>query len=479
MVNRWQMAAAACALMATTPFAHADARGSLYPLTEGRARSSELGEALGAAGYVLEGSIEDEAFRRSVAQAVLRHPTYGGAAARVNESEEFLKAARAALYPSISTGVNADYSLTREFDAATQNITQAQRPSGQTNASLSVRQLLYDGGASYARIKSAKAQNAERRMSQWERTNELTIAALTAYHDLLAYQAIGRLGDEFIARHEKLLRQVSERERRGTGVKADVMRAAARLGTARARVVQIRESQRLAEIRYKEFFGAPSEDLAWPTLGVLAVSSQEEAIKAARARHPSLGAAQARLDEQRANVRAAKGARLPTLDASLEATKFDIGDGDDYDLRAGVNLRYDLFAGGLRRSAIGQARAAAKQSEYEAAQTELAIVRDAAIAFERQKANDERVKALETALISHHAARDLVAARFRASRGDLLDILQAENEWFEAGVAYLIGAATRDVAVYDLMTFTGDLSRLFTGGDGGSVWDEIGGGVDG
>ncbi|MEO0399898.1 MAG: hypothetical protein AAF224_10820, partial [Pseudomonadota bacterium] len=42
------------------------------------------------------------------------------------------------------------------------------------------------------------------------------------------------------------------------------------------------------------------------------------------------------------------------------------------------------------------------------------------------------------------------------------DLLQAENDWFEAGVAYLIASAGYDLAVYQMMAFTGDLQRLFS-----------------
>ncbi len=92
----------------------------------------------------------------------------------------------------------------------------------------------------------------------------------------------------------------------------------------------------------------------------------------------------------------------------------------------------------------------------------LEIERDAAIAFERRNSANQRLAALEAALIANHEARSLVSERFRASRGDLTDVIQAENDWFEAGVGYLSGVADRDMASYELMEFTGDLMRFFS-----------------
>ena len=64
-------------------------------------------------------------------------------------------------------------------------------------------------------------------------------------------------------------------------------------------------------------------------------------------------------------------------------------------------------------------------------------------------------------VIANAEARDLVVERFRTARGELLDVLQAESDWFEAGAAYLAGLADRDMAHYELMEFTGDLARFF------------------
>lgn len=47
----------------------------------------------------------------------------------------------------------------------------------------------------------------------------------------------------------------------------------------------------------------------------------------------------------------------------------------------------------------------------------------------------------EAALAANRQARDLVAERFRASRGTLIDLIEAENDWFEAGVRQLSGRA--------------------------------------
>ena len=435
---------------------------SLYPESATGVVQSDLARALGAAAYALTDIGQSEAFRRSVQNAVARHPSVLLQVSEVDEARAALRAERAALMPRLSASVNGDYVISREFGVDTDNPVEALRPGAQSTAGLSVSQLVFDGGAAFARIGGAKARTRANNLTASERAVDVALSVLAVYHDVAAYQAIVALGDDFIHRHEQLLDDVRERERLGTGSRADVMQASAQLATARARIVQIRESASLAEIRYKEFFREDPGSLRRPSFASLGVGSRDEAIAAALQRHPSLAAASARVDGAVADYRAAKAARLPEVRASVDAVKFGFVDSDDYDVRARLAMNYDLFAGGVRGAAIAQARETARQNRYDEERVGLELARDAAIAFERQKAAEARLGALEEAVISHYKARDLVGERYRVARGDLINLLQAENQWFEAGVAYLIGAASRDLAVYEMMGFTGDLLRFFS-----------------
>ena len=437
--------------------------GSLYPASSEAVEGGPLGNALGPTRYILNDIGQSEEFRALVRKAVGIHPLFHKEISARAEARGHVAAERAALYPRLSANLNGDYVLARDFGASTDNVVESLRPEGQFNAGLSVSQLLFDGGASLQRIRGAKAHVRAEQLSISARVNELSLSALSAYHDLAAHQAILKFGDDFIRRHEKLLADVKERERLGAGTRADVMQASARLASARARVSQIRESMRLAEIRYEEFFKEEPTVLVRPSFEAAAVGSRDEAVGLSIAHNPEIAAAAARSDRATADYRAARARRLPELRANVGAVKYDVFDGgDDYDVRGTVNMNYDLYAGGARKASISQAGEAARQQKLDEAEVRRETERDAAIAFERREASTERLAALADALVSNYQARDLIAERFRVARGELIDILQAENDYFEAGVAYLIGLADRDMATYALMEHTGDLLRFFS-----------------
>jgi len=457
------IAAAALALALAHPAlaaAPATARGSLYPA---EVSSSALARALGGSSYVLDDIGPNEEFAAAVRKAVGRHPLYHQEVSRRDEARAAIRAGRAALYPRLSASLSGDYVVAREFGAGTDNVVESLRNRSQMNAGLSASQLLFDGGATFARVREAKALTASAERSIEARINELALGALSAFHDLATHQAVMKAGEEFIARHERLLADVTERQRLGAGTQADVMQARARLAAARARVAHIRESLRLAEIRYQEYFKTAPGALRRPSYETVTVASRAAAAALATERHPEIGIAAARLDEARAAYKAAKAARLPEIRAQMNAVKYDAFEGsDDYDVRAGVNLSYDIFNGGARGAAVAQAAERARQQSYDEARIRQEVERDAMIAFERREACNERLAALADALVANAEARRLVAERFRAARGELIDVLQAENDYFEASVAYLSGLADRDMATYGLMEHTGDLLRYFS-----------------
>lgn len=466
--------------MAGAALAEQEVYGSLYPSDEapsvlvqpvppGPSRdivfvaNSALEKALGPAGYLVGGDPLGAAFNAKVRQAIGRHPAFHAEASNVVESTANRRRARAALLPQLSGQLNGDYSITRDFAAGTDNVVESLRPREQFTAGVSASQLIFDGGATIQRIRSARAQDEEYKNALSTRVNDLALRALTAYYDVAAHQALMALGGAFIERHQEILANVKEREQLGAGSRADVTRAKARLAAAKARLAGISESKRFADIRYEEFFGDPPATLARPAVNAPGLSSRNEAIAAALSTNPQIAGASARADARRADFKAAKGARLPEVRLSVDAVKFDVFDGgDDFDVRAGVNLNYNIFGGGARAADIAIARSRAQRERFNAEQVRQEIASDAAMAYERLAGADETLDALGDAVIAHDETRDLVLERYQLSRGDLIDVLQSENDYFEAAVAYLIGLSGRDMASFALMEHTGDLLVKFS-----------------
>ncbi len=425
--------------------------------------NAELQVALGPAGYIVVESQDQSAFAASVRRAIGRHPAFHAQAANLSESSAGRKRARSTLLPQLSGQLRGDYSLKRDFSATTDNVVESLRPREQFTAGVSASQLIFDGGATIQRIRSARAVDEEYKNALSTRINDLAISGLTAYYDVAAHQALVALGRTFIKRHEEILESVKERERLGAGSKADVTRARARLAASRARLAEIEESKYFSDIRYEEFFGEVPTMLSRPNIAPPRVGARNETVAEALEHNPELAAAEARSDARTADFKAAKGARYPEVRLSVDAVKYDIFDsGDDFDVRAGLSVNYNIFGGGARAADIAIAKSRAKREAYNETRVRQEVARDAAMAFERMNGATARMDALAEAVIAHNETRDLVLERYKLSRGELIDVLQAESDYFDAAVSYLTALSGHDMAVFALMEHTGGLLSMFS-----------------
>lgn len=425
--------------------------------------NSKLEHALGPASYLVAEQQSASDFTTAIRRAVGRHPAFHATASDLGEANAVRRRAKSALYPQLSAQLSGDYSLTREFATGTDNVVESLRPREQYTAGISASQLIFDGGATIQRIRGARALDREYKFAMSTQINNLALSALTAYHDVAAHQALVAFAEAFIRRNEEILADVKERERLGAGSRADVTRAFARLSAARARLSEIRESKLFTDIAYEEFFGDEPPKLKRPGMATPDVNSRNETVATALKQNPEISVAQARLDARQADFKVAKSARMPEVRLSVDAVKYDIFDGgDDFDVRAGLNINYNIFGGGSRAADIAIARSRARKEKYNEERIRQDVAREAAMAYERLQSADARLNSLADALVAHDETRELVLERYKLSRGDLIDVLQAENDYFDAGVAYLIGLSGRDIAGYALMEHTGDLLRLFS-----------------
>lgn len=195
-----------------------------------------------------------------------------------------------------------------------------------------------------------------------------------------------------------------------------------------------------------------------------------QAADSALAHHPSVGAARAAVEGSEANVRGASAARLPSLAASSQATRFeepmvvaplhgfDPTAPPDFDrtlIQSRLGLEYTVFDGGARGAAVRAARngagaAAARLDDARAGLLEgtVAAYLGVASAREVRDAAERRVTAL--AAEASRARQSL--AEGTAAR---VEVLRAEAALLDARAAEATASAAVDVAEGRLARLTG------------------------
>ncbi|HEX8466475.1 MAG TPA: TolC family protein [Allosphingosinicella sp.] len=397
-----------------------------------------------------------EMFRSVVSTAVERHPATQEARATSAEAGAVVDEARERRLPSIDLSVSSYRVISRDFSNDQQNIIERSRPSARTDAILNVNQTVYDFGASADRVLAAGARLRAAAAEAEASADRIALNTVASWYDVFAYRALVALSESFVANQQELREAVEERVQQGVSAPGDTARVESYLASAQTRLAGFRRLLANAEARYAELTGSPPpaylERAPIPQTPALT----RDAAALAAMSTPAARSAQAMADSARREARATKNDRLPQISAGIDAGRYGVFENDrDYDIRGRVTLRQRLFGGTEAR--VAQARARAVSADARAARVRDEASRDAAIAWSDVRALEEQLRALEASYLASRQSRDVLIERFINSRGNLFDVVAAEDAYFETATAFIRTLAELDAARYVLLSRTGNL----------------------
>jgi adhesin transport system outer membrane protein len=260
----------------------------------------------------------------------------------------------------------------------------------------------------------------------------------------------------FVANQQELRDAVEERIRSGVSAPGDTARVESYLASAQTRLARFRRLLSTAEARFAELTGTPTPaELERAPVAELPAMTKDAAALAAMS-GPGARAAQAAADASRQEAKAARRDRFPQVGVGIDAGRYGVFEtANDYDIRGRVTMRQRLFGGTEAR--VAQADARVLQADARATRIREEAARDATIAWSDVRALEEQLRALEASYIASRRSRDVLLERFINSRGDLFDVVAAEDAYFETATAYIQALSELDAARYVLLSRTGGL----------------------
>ncbi|SNS80424.1 outer membrane protein, adhesin transport system [Sphingomonas laterariae] len=397
-----------------------------------------------------------------VADAVRSHPEAQAGVERGKQSGFAVRAAAADLYPKLDAGVDllGNWTNRTPIGGSQQKIRSQSlyRP----DAYLAAEQLLFDAGASFARIAAARHRmDASRAEAETTATN-VAVRAIGAYWDVLRLREAVKLADANVAAHAILLERVRVRVEGGAASEGDRLRAEARTNSARSRAFLAEGALARAEAEYRLVFGIAPGALVWPTVTPELVGDADMVVNRALAINPAFHAQQAAVAAARKDADAAEAGFWPTISLAANARRYDVLDRDDrlYDAGAQLVFRYRLFAGGRTSAEAGAAQSRLRQAELEQdlERRELESGVRAAMADVTTRARE--FDASRLAAETSQQTYAVYVEQYGIGRRTLDDLLDALNEAFEASGQLLQARVDMDVSRYALVARTGDLLGL-------------------
>ena len=383
--------------------------------------------------------------------AVLKSPEVLSRWHAFREAEEEVGVARGAFLPRVDLSAGTGQNERKQSEL---NIDQSYSGSEST---LSLRQMLFDGFATSNEVKRLGRAKLVRYFELLDASENVALEAARAYLDVQRFRAQVALAEDNYIQHQAAHEQLKKRAQSGVGKRVDVDQAASRLALADVNLTTAYANLHDVTARYVRIVGQPpAKDLLSSTqLGQSFPASADAALGVALKNNPALRASVENIEASQYDLDARRAAFMPKFDLVARRDDFsnyeDAGSRDD--TRVEVRMNFNLFNGGSD---------AARSRQYRERKNVALDLREKAcrdirqtlsIAYnETQRLNDQlSYIALQVALVEK--TRTAYRDQFNIGQRTLLDLLNTQNEYFDARRSQVNAEA--DLSIAYLRSYAG------------------------
>lgn len=387
-----------------------------------------------------------EALRAATQQAVASNPEVQARWHAFRAAGNDQDAARGGFLPRVDLVAGLGRERLKVPDEATRSFSRR-------GVALSLNQMVYDGFFTRSEVSRLGHATMTRYFELVDGAESVALEVVRAYADVLRYRELVQLAKDNYVEHKLIADQIGERTRAGIGRGVDLEQAAGRLALAESNLLTEVSNLHDVSARYLRIVGEqPAPDL--PALQPDALAGGLPAdiaavLDAAFANSPALQAAVANMRAGEALIDARRAAFQPRVDLRARQALDRNLDGIDGRHREGVVelvMTYNLYRGGSDQARLRQAadeRNLARDLREKACRD---LRQTLSIAFNDVLRIDEQLRYLDQHQLSTGKAREAYRQQFDIGQRTLLDLLDTENEYFEARRAYVNAVYNRIIA---------------------------------
>ena len=372
--------------------------------------------------------------QEAVDAAVKTNPDVLAASNERNAVSKEVNQAKAGYFPTLDLAIGTGFESTDS--PSTRGNSHNKERMNRDEASLNLRQMLFDGMATKNEVRRHTARTNSRAYSVFGAAENTGLESVNAYLNVLRRQGLVDLASTNLEAHERTHDQIRLRSERGVGRKADMDQSQGRVSLAKANLISEESNLRDQETDYLRVVGIVAEDLSAPqSPSSLIPETVEEAIAIALENHPTLKSANADVESANAQHDTALSPFYPRVDFELGATAnndIDGVDGHNSDLTAMFRLRYNLFNGGKDKARREETAHLINQSAEIRNNTQRQVEQSVRLSWNALQTVKNQMVFFKSHVESSESSRDAYQQQFSLGQRTLLDLLDSENEVFVA-----------------------------------------------
>lgn len=330
--------------------------------------------------------------------------------------------------------------------------------------SATVNQTLFNGFQTSNRTRQAEAQVFSARELLRTTEQNVMLAAVTAYMNLLRDTAILELQRSNVTVLEATLQQTRDRFNVGEVTRTDVAQSESRLAAGRSSMLGAESNYTTSRSTYRQVVGVEAGKLtAAAPVDRFSPRNLRAALTRSSSEHPSITTAAYNVDAAVFQVKIAEGALYPNL-ALQGAVSKSIGSANNVNTlqnltaSAVAQLTVPIYQGGAEYATIRQAKETLGQRRLDLDTAREQVQQTVTQAWGQLEAAKAQIEATTAQVAATEIALNGVREEARVGQRTTLDVLNAQQDLVNARVALVTAQRDRVVASYTLLASTGALS---------------------
>lgn len=328
------------------------------------------------------------------------------------------------------------------------------------DATLSLTQQLYDGGETKKRIEARKALVGSVDHRVYDNAQAIALDAIIAHLDVYRQRELLALAHKSVALHQDILTSLEELRSAGAGSVADVVQVQGRMARIQSSLYATKADLVSAEGRYLRLVGVEPETVGFSVVPKTSPTSLAQALDDTTNGNPKVLALKEEMKEASARVDLAEASYRPKLNLELKSNYRDQVEGDSsysFGNEAMLRLRWNLFNGGQDKSGVSAAKSRKMQSRSKMEEQLIEVLEETNSSWAQMDAAKRQVSAYREAVQYNKETLESYIYQFNVSQRSLLDVLDAENEYYQSSGQLITSAVNETVASYRLLALAGRL----------------------
>ena len=339
-------------------------------------------------------------------------------------------------------------------------------------AGFSIKQMLFDGFYTSSEVDRYSFEASADQWALFSAAEDTALDVTKVYLNYIRSEQVLLLSEKNLASHKEIYDQIKQRTDSGLGSTADLSQIAGRLARANANVISAKNNLQDARAAFVRVVEAQPVDLILPVPDAdMLPESLDKGIMLAKAKHPILKSAENDINAAKKERSSAQANYYPKLSLELNGNWNNDTSGEDgysainsqnvngynNDLVAMVRMKYNLFSGGKDTSKDRESAYKINEAKEVQQRAYREVVEGISLAWNAYEMLAPQKQFIREHVVAAKQTQVAYEQQFNLGQRTLLDLLDTENELFEARKDYLQTEYDEIAARYRVLNATGDL----------------------